>query len=210
MQPGLFDAAELRFAPGAILLRDFVQAEQAELIAGIEAIAARSPFRQMVTPGGFTMSVAVTNCGDAGWITDRSGYRYATTDPLTSKPWPPMPALFTALATRAAAVAGYENFVPDACLMNRYLPGTRMSLHQDRQEKPLEAPVVSISLGLSAIFLWGGAARSDRPQRIALHHGDAVIWGGESRLNFHGIAPLKRGSHPVLGDLRYNITFRRH
>jgi alkylated DNA repair protein (DNA oxidative demethylase) len=210
MQHGLFDPPELNFAPGAILLRNFVQAEQTALLAAIEAIAAAAPFRQMVTPGGFTMSVAFTNCGAAGWISDRSGYRYSATDPLTQKPWPTMPPLLSRLASRAAAAAGYPDFAPDACLMNRYLPGTRMSLHQDRQEKPLDAPVVSLSLGLSAIFLWGGDARTDRPQRIPLHHSDAVIWGGPSRLNFHGIAPLKPGSHPLLGDKRYNITFRKH
>jgi alkylated DNA repair protein (DNA oxidative demethylase) len=210
MQHGLFDSPELNFAPGAILLRNFVQAEQTALLAAIEAIAAAAPFRQMVTPGGFTMSVAVTNCGAAGWISDRSTYRYSAIDPLTQKPWPEMPPLLASLASRAAAMAGYPDFAPDACLINRYLPGTRMSLHQDRQEKPLDAPVVSLSLGLSAIFLWGGDARSDRPQRIPLHHTDAVIWGGLSRLNFHGIAPLKPGAHPLLGEKRYNITFRKH
>jgi alkylated DNA repair protein (DNA oxidative demethylase) len=210
MQHSLFEPPELAFAPGAILLRNFAQAEQIELIAAIEAIAAAALFRQMVTPGGFTMSVALTNCGEAGWISDRTGYRYSATDPLSGKPWPSMPALFKNLATRAAAAAGYAGFTPDACLINRYLPGTRMSLHQDRQEKPLDAPVVSLSLGLSAIFLWGGDARSDRPQRIPLHHTDAVIWGGPSRLNFHGIAPLKPGAHPLLGEKRYNITFRKH
>lgn len=210
MQPGLFDTVERFFAPGAALLRDFAQEEQAALIAAIEAIAGEAPFRQMVTPGGFTMSAALTNCGEAGWITDRAGYRYSRTDPLTLRPWPALPPLFAGLANRAAAAAGYENFVPDACLINRYLPGARMSLHQDRQEKALDAPVVSISLGLSAIFLWGGGKRRDRPRRIPLHHGDAVIWGGPSRLNFHGIAPLKHGIHPLLGEKRYNITLRRH
>jgi alkylated DNA repair protein (DNA oxidative demethylase) len=210
MQHSLFEPPELAFAPGAILLRNFAQAEQIELIAAIEAIAAAALFRQMVTPGGFTMSVALTNCGEAGWISDRTGYRYSATDPLSGKPWPSMPALFKNLATRAAAAAGYAGFTPDACLINRYLPGTRMSLHQDRQEKPLDAPVVSISLGLSATFLWGGETRNARPQRLVLHHGDAVIWGGPSRLNFHGIAPLKNGTHALLGEKRYNITFRKH
>jgi alkylated DNA repair protein (DNA oxidative demethylase) len=210
MQHSLFDTTEPRFAPGALLLRNFAHAEQLELLAAIEAIAAKAPFRQMVTPGGFTMSVAMTNCGAAGWITDRTGYRYSPTDPLTEKPWPAMPPLFSQLANRAAAAAGYADFDPDACLINRYLPGTRMSLHQDRQEKALDAPVVSLSLGLSATFLWGGDARAGRPQRIPLHHTDAVIWGGPSRLNFHGIAPLKSGTHPLLGEKRYNMTFRRH
>lgn len=210
MQQSLFEAPEIDLAPGAVLLRNFVQTEQGDLIAAIEAIATHAPFRQMVTPGGFTMSVAITNCGEAGWITDRAGYRYSPIDPLTGNLWPSMPPPLQRLATRAAAAAGYEGFTPDACLINRYLPGTRMSLHQDRQEKPLDAPVVSISLGLSATFLWGGETRNARPQRLILHHGDAVIWGGPSRLNFHGIAPLKNGTHPLLGSKRYNITFRKH
>ncbi len=210
MQLGLFDAPELAFAEGAVLFRDFAKPQDAELVALVESISAQSPFRQMVTPGGFTMSVALTNCGAAGWISDRKGYRYAATDPLSGESWPPMPELFSCLASRAAAAAGYLGFVPDACLINRYLPGTRMSLHQDKQEKPLEAPVVSVSLGLSASFLWGGQARTDRPLRLPLHHGDVVVWGGKSRLNFHGIAPLKSGSHPLLGEKRYNITFRLH
>ncbi len=204
---GLFARPELAFAPGAVLLPGFVLAEQIELLAGVEEIAAAAPFRQMITPGGFTMSVAMTNCG-AGWITDRKGYRYSGTDPLTGEAWPAMPVPFTRIAARAAAAAGYAGFTPDACLINRYLPGARMSLHQDRQEKRLDAPVVSISLGLSAIFLWGGEARGDRPQRIPLEHGDVVVWGGPSRLNFHGIAPLKAGCHALIGEKRYNITFR--
>lgn len=209
MQPTLFDTAR-NFAPGALLLREFAQAEVAALISGIDAITEAAPFRRMVTPGGFTMSVAMTNCGAAGWITDRKGYRYTKTDPETGRPWPAMPAPFSALAARAAAAAGYPDFAPDACLINLYLPGARMSLHQDRQEEALDAPVVSISLGLSAVFLWGGQSRTDRPQRIPLHHADAVIWGGPSRLNFHGIAPLKPANHPLLGDKRYNLTFRKY
>ncbi len=210
MQHSLFEPPELSFAAGAMLLRDFAQTEETDLIAAIEAIAAAAPFRQMVTPGGLTMSVAITNCGAAGWISDRAGYRYSAIDPLSQKTWPAMPEIFTNLANRAAAAAGYAGFMPDACLINRYLPGARMSLHQDRQEKPPDAPVVSISLGLSATFLWGNETRNARPLRLALHHGDAVIWGGPSRLNFHGIAPLKPGTHPMLGDKRYNLTFRKH
>ena len=204
------DCPGTAFAPGAVLLRGFVAARGAALIGAIEAVAARSPFRHMITPGGFTMSVALTNCGEAGWISDRKGYRYAPLDPLTGRPWPEMPPLFLQIATRAAAAAGYAEFHPDACLINRYVPGSRMSLHQDRQEKPLDQPVVSLSLGLAAIFLWGGATRGERPLRLPLYHGDAVVWGGPARLNFHGIAPLKSGHHPLLGQQRYNLTFRRH
>src|ERR1700710_2158841 len=182
MQPGLFDTPDVTIAPGVILLRNDAQPYADALLSAVAAIAAEAPFQQMVTPGGFTMSATLTNCG-AGWISDRKGYRYSNTNPQTAKPWPAVPALFAKLATKFAAAAGYENFVPDACIINRYIPGARMSLHQDSQEKPLDAPVVSISLGLSATFLWGGMSRSDRPLRIPLHHGDVIVWGGPSRLN---------------------------
>jgi alkylated DNA repair protein (DNA oxidative demethylase) len=208
MQPGLFDTTETAIAPGVVLLRNYAQTQAEAFIAEVGLIAAAAPFHHMVTPGGFTMSAALTNCG-AGWISDRKGYRYSNTNPQTGEPWPAIPALFSALAASAAAAAGYPNFIPDACIINRYIPGARMSLHQDSQEKPLDAPVVSISLGLSATFLWGGMSRSDRPQRIALHHGDVIVWGGPSRLNFHGIAPLKPATHPSLGAQRINLTLRR-
>jgi DNA oxidative demethylase len=155
------------------------------------------------------MSVAMTNCGSAGWITDRRGYRYDRIDPLTSQPWPAIPAVFMELAAEAAAMAGYKEFVPDACLVNRYEPGTRLSLHQDRNEKDFAAPIVSVSLGLPAVFLFGGGQRSDRPQRVLLRHGDVVVWGGPTRLNFHGVLPLKDGHHPVLGRCRLNLTLRK-
>jgi alkylated DNA repair protein (DNA oxidative demethylase) len=208
MQPALFDAPEPSIAPGVVLLRGYAQADADALVAAVARIAAAAPFRQMVTPGGFTMSAALTNCG-AGWISDRKGYRYSDINPQTGKAWPEIPALFSALARRAAAASGYPDFIPDACIINRYIPGARMSLHQDSQEKPLDAPVVSVSLGLSATFLWGGMARAGRPQRILLHHGDVIVWGGPSRLNFHGIAPLKPGSHPRVGAQRFNLTFRK-
>jgi alkylated DNA repair protein (DNA oxidative demethylase) len=208
MQPALFDAPEPSIAPGVVLLRGYAQADADALVAAVARIAAAAPFRQMVTPGGFTMSAALTNCG-AGWISDRKGYRYSDINPQTGKAWPEIPALFSALARRAAAASGYPDFIPDACIINRYIPGARMSLHQDSQEKPLDAPVVSVSLGLSATFLWGGMARAGLPQRILLHHGDVIVWGGPSRLNFHGIAPLKPGSHPRVGAQRFNLTFRK-
>jgi alkylated DNA repair protein (DNA oxidative demethylase) len=154
------------------------------------------------------MSVAMTNCGRAGWYSDRRGYRYAESDPLSGRPWPPLPEPFLALARRAAARCGHDRFDPDVCLINRYAPGARMSLHQDRDEGNLTAPIVSLSLGLEAMFLWGGGQRGDRPRRIPLVHGDAVVWGGASRLTFHGVAPLKDGEHPLVGRQRYNLTFR--
>jgi len=196
-------------AEGAVLLPGFARPVEADLIAGIGEIAAQAPFRHMVTPGGHSMSVAMTNCGHAGWVTDRSGYRYDEVDPESRKPWPAMPASFLALAARAAAEAGFDGFSPDACLITRYRPGARMSLHQDRDEDDFTAPIVSVSLGLPAIFLFGGSRRSDRPRRFRLEHGDIVVWGGPSRLFFHGIAPLADGEHAALGRQRINLTFRK-
>jgi DNA oxidative demethylase len=196
-------------AEGAVLLRAFARPVEADLIAGISAIAAQAPFRHMVTPGGHPMSVAMTNCGGAGWVTDRSGYRYDGVDPESRSAWPAMPPPFCELAARAAAAAGFDGFSPDACLINRYQPGARMSLHQDKDEHDFSAPIVSVSLGLPAIFLFGGLRRSDRPRRFRLEHGDIVVWGGPSRLFFHGVAPLADGEHALLGRQRINLTFRK-
>jgi alkylated DNA repair protein (DNA oxidative demethylase) len=178
------------------------------LMAGIRNVSAQSPFRQMITPGGYTMSVAMTNCGNVGWTTDRHGYLYAGIDPQTQKPWPDMPEVFLALAQACALEAGYGDFRPDACLINRYAPGAKLSLHQDKDEQTLSAPIVSVSLGLPAVFQFGGLKRNDPLQRVLLEHGDVVVWGGESRLFYHGIQPLKEGQHPVTGAFRYNLTFR--
>jgi DNA oxidative demethylase len=196
-------------AEGAVLLRGFARPVEAELIADIGAIVAQAPFRHMVTPGGHAMSVAMTNCGSAGWVTDRSGYRYDARDPEAEKPWPAMPPSFCRLAAQAAAEAGFSGFAPDACLINRYAPGAKMSLHQDKDETDFDAPIVSVSLGLSAIFLFGGLQRSDRPRRYRLEHGDIVVWGGPSRLFFHGVAPLGDDEHALLGRQRINLTFRK-
>ncbi len=196
-------------AEGAVLLRGFVGAAEAELIAALRNIAAAAPFRRMVTPGGHQMSVAMTNCGNAGWVTDRTGYRYDAADPESGQPWPAMPPLFRELADRAAGRAGFAGFAPDVCLINRYVPGAKMSLHQDEDELDFAAPIVSVSLGLPAIFLFGGLKRSDKPQRFRLEHGDIAVWGGPSRLFFHGVAPLADGEHPVMGPQRLNLTFRR-
>jgi DNA oxidative demethylase len=211
----LFDSApDLRpsreaMAEGAVLLRGFARPAQTELIADIGAVVAQAPFRHMVTPGGHAMSVAMTNCGAAGWVTDRSGYRYDVNDPEAEKPWPAMPPSFCRLAGQAAAEAGFFGFAPDACLINRYAPGAKMSLHQDRDETDFGAPIVSVSLGLSAIFLFGGLQRSDKPRRYRLAHGDIVVWGGPARLFFHGVAPLADGEHALLGRQRINLTFRK-
>ena len=196
-------------ADGAVLLRAFVRPIESELIAAVRAIVAQSPFRRMTTPGGHLMSVAMTNCGARGWITDHTGYRYDPIDPRTGAPWPAMPAVFRDLARRAAEQGGFTGFAPDACLVNRYTPGTRLSLHQDKDELDYAAPIVSVSLGLPATFLFGGMARSDKPRRFRLVHGDVVVWGGPNRLAYHGVAALADGEHPLLGRQRINLTFRR-
>jgi DNA oxidative demethylase len=190
--------------PGAYLLRGFAQKDAPALITEIGRIAIAAPFRNMVTPGGFQMSVAMTNCGQFGWVTDRSGYRYTSAD-LNGRVWPAMPAEFRSLAARAAAAAGFADFVADSCLINRYIAGARMSLHQDKDEADFAAPIVSVSLGLPATFLWGGAKRTDRPCRIRLESGDIMVWGGPARLNFHGVEPVANGDEAC----RYNLTFRK-
>jgi alkylated DNA repair protein (DNA oxidative demethylase) len=196
-------------AQGAVLLRGFARPAAAGLVAVLDDIAEAAPFRHMSTPGGHQMSVAMTNCGAFGWVTDLSGYRYDPIDPESGKPWPAMPAVFAELAQSAAAEAGFPAFAPDACLINRYQPGARMSLHQDKDEQDFAAPIVSMSLGLPAIFLFGGLKRSDRPRRFRLEHGDVVVWGGPARLAFHGVAPLADGEHGLIGRRRINLTFRK-
>lgn len=192
-----------------MLLRGFCCPIQHDLLGAIEAIAEQSPFRHMVTPGGYQMSVAMTNCGSVGWITNRTGYRYDAIDPQSGQAWPEMPPIFRELAGQAAAQAGFAGFRPEACLVNRYEPGARLSLHQDRDEKNYDEPIVSVSLGLPATFLWGGLKRSDKTVRYRLEHGDVVVWGGPSRLVFHGVAPLADGEHVLLGRRRINLTFRK-
>ncbi|KAF1041204.1 MAG: Alpha-ketoglutarate-dependent dioxygenase AlkB [Herbaspirillum frisingense] len=194
---------------GAMLLRVFAAQEAPALVRAIETILAAAPLRHMQTPGGFRMSVAMSNCGRYGWVTDRRGYRYQAEDPLSGQAWPPMPALFTALAARAAQAAGFAGFDPDACLINRYEPGARMSLHQDKDELDMSQPIVSVSLGLPATFLFGGMERADKPRRMRLESGDVVVWGGPARLLFHGVDTLPEGEHRLTGRCRYNLTFRR-
>ena len=195
-------------APGAVILRRFAVDGAGALMTAIEQVASQSPFRQMVTPGGYTMSVAMTNCGQLGWTTNARGYLYSPVDPQTQSPWPAMPEVFRSLCDRASAAAGYPAFTPDACLINRYAPGAKLSLHQDKDEPDLRAPIVSVSLGLPAVFQFGGRKRSDPLTRLMLEHGDVVVWGGESRLFYHGIQPLKPGEHTLTGEFRYNLTFR--
>lgn len=196
-------------APGAVVLRGFALPRVAALLAALRDVTAVAPFRQMITPGGYRMSVTMSGCGRYGWVSDRSGYRYDPLDPTSSQPWPAMPESFRQLARDAAADAGFPGFEPDACLINRYVPGARLSLHQDKDELDLASPIVSVSLGLPALFLFGGLKRGDKTQRIPLAHGDVVVWGGPARLRYHGVLPLKEGSHPLLGEERINLTFRK-
>jgi len=193
---------------GAKLLRGKALPFEKELFEALDEITAASPFRHMVTPGGYKMSVATTNCGEAGWVTDRKGYRYDSIDPETGNPWPPMPASFLNLAVAAATDAGYPAFRPDACLINRYEPGARLPLHQDKNERDFANPIVSVSLGLPATFQFGGLKRTDPVKKFALRHGDVAVWGGPSRLYYHGVTELKDGQHQVLGRMRINLTFR--
>lgn len=192
-----------------MVLRGFAAAEAPVLIEEVGRVAEAAPFRNLVTPGGYTMSVAMTNCGRVGWVSDRTGYRYDPNDPETAAGWPAMPPAFLDLSVRAAAAAGFANYQPDACLINRYIAGAKLGLHQDRDEKDAWAPIVSVSLGLPATFLWGGKRRSDPVRRLRLESGDVAVWGGPARFVYHGVAPLKAGDHPLTGDARINLTFRK-
>ena len=201
--------ARYDLAEGAVLLRGFALAADADLGRAVAGVAVAAPFRNMRTPGGFTMSVAMTNCGPFGWVSSERGYRYAEEDPMTGVPWPALPPVMLDLARDAAAAVGFERFEPDACLVNRYEPGARLTLHQDKNESDLRQPIVSVSLGVPAVFLFGGLKRKDRPLRLELVHGDVVVWGGPSRLRYHGVAPLKSAQHPFAGQCRINLTLRR-
>ncbi len=214
MTGDLFDAteplqgAQTPVAPGAVLLHGFAREVEAAVLQALDQVIGEAPLRHLTTPGGYTMSVAMSNCGPLGWVSDRRGYRYAALDPLSGRPWPAMPPCWADLAARAAAQAGFERFQPDACLVNLYEPGAKLSLHQDKDEKDFSAPIVSVSLGLPAVFLFGNESRSGRPARWRLAHGDVVVWGGPARLAYHGVAPLADGEHPLLGRRRINLTFR--
>lgn len=215
MTMSLFDDTEYgpgrqeELCPGAVVLHRHALPNETAILAALRGVAASAPFRHMVTPGGFRMSVAMTNCGSYGWVSDDTGYRYDRTDPRSGKSWPEMPGMFLKLAQDAAADAGFHGFVPDACLVNCYEPGARLSLHQDKNERDLGAPIVSVSLGIPAVFMFGGLRREDRPIRIQLAHGDVVVWGGPARLRYHGVLPLKPAYHPLTGGQRINLTFRK-
>jgi Alkylated DNA repair protein len=204
--------SELRqqqLGPGATLLRGFAVPVSAALAGDLQRVIARAPFRHMVTPGGLSMSVAMTNCGSYGWISERTGYRYASIDPESGKPWPSMPESFLRLAGEAAAAAGFEGFAPDACLINRYQAGAKLSLHQDKDEHDFGQPIVSVSLGVPATFLFGGSSRAGTTLRVPVRHGDVLVWGGPARLNYHGVLPVKAAHHPFAGAHRINLTLRK-
>jgi alkylated DNA repair protein (DNA oxidative demethylase) len=209
----LFDnidaAATVDLGPGAVVLRALALRDDSALLEALRVITDEAPFRHMITPGGFRMSVAMTNCGELGWVTDRTGYRYAAIDPESGRPWPRMPEIFSDLAKEAAARAGFDDFRPDSCLINRYEPGARLSMHQDKNERDYDQPIVSVSLGLPATFLFGGIRRNDKAVRAPLMHGDVVVWGGPARLRYHGVTALKDGRHPLVGAQRINLTFRK-
>ena len=196
-------------AEGAVLLRGYAEAEAPALVDSIMKIAEAAPFRHLITPGGYRMSVAMTNCGEAGWVSDRTGYRYDACDPTTGRTWPAMPESFLALARRTALEGGFADFTPDVCLINRYEAGSRLTMHQDHDERDMKDPIVSVSLGLPAKFLFGGLRRADRPRRILVENGDVAVWGGPARLTYHGVDRLAAGSHPLTGPYRFNLTFRR-
>ncbi|WP_397476113.1 DNA oxidative demethylase AlkB [Pusillimonas sp.] len=212
MNLDLFDTASSKETEAlgrhAFVLRGYALPFVEGILPALAAIEAAAPFRRMQTPGGHTMSAALTNCGELGWVSDRSGYRYSSVDPLSGRPWPAMPEVFRQLAQEAARAAGLPNFKPDACLLNCYLPGSKMALHQDKNENDLTASIVSVSLGIPAVFLFGGHHRSDKAARVPLFHGDVVVWGGEDRMRFHGILPIKPAEHSLLGGRRINFTFR--
>ena len=209
MNRDLFDTSDdvQILADGMFLLRR--AADSSALYRQVEAIAARAPFRHLETPGGGRMSVAMTNCGELGWVSDRRGYRYSATDPLTDAPWPEMPSSWLALAQTAASRCGFDRLEPDVCLINRYVAGSRLGAHQDRDEGDFNHPIVSVSIGLPATFLLYGHSRGGRAERIRLHDGDIVVFGGPSRMVYHGVGVLKDGRHPITGACRINLTFRR-
>jgi alkylated DNA repair protein (DNA oxidative demethylase) len=203
------DTGEVQLGAGTTLLRSCALRTETEVLRDLSDVTARAPFRHMITPGGFRMSVGMTNCGTWGWVTDRNGYRYDQRDPESGQTWPKMPEPFLELARDASARAGFRGFSPDACLINRYEPGAKLSLHQDRNEKDMAHPIVSVSLGIPATFLLGGMTRSERAVKLELIHGDVLVWGGPDRLRYHGVMPLKEAVHPLLGRYRINLTFRK-
>ena len=191
--------------PGAVLMRGLALPQDREFFAAMESIIAAAPLHHAVTPGGLPMGVMVTDCGDSRAFANR----WDAANTPGKQPWPRMPRVLYDFAIRCANRSGFPLFRPDACHINRYHAGIKLGLHQDRHEIDLNQPIVSISLGLECIFLLGGLQRTDKARHILLEHGDVIVWGGPSRMRFHGVQPLKPGSHPLTGPYRYNLTFRR-
>lgn len=206
---GFAEPERIELGEQSFILPGFALSYEAQLLQALPVLLQQSPLRSMQTPGGKRMSVATSSCGPYGWVSDAHGYRYSELDPLCGQAWPAMPLDWQRLAAAAATQAGFAGFAPDACLINCYTPGARMGLHQDRDERDFVWPIVSVSLGLPARFQFGGLQRTDVTQRYLLRHGDVVVWGGVDRLRFHGVMPLAEGSHPLLGEQRINLTFRR-
>lgn len=200
---------KLEIIKDVYLLSGFVAPFEVQLVADLNAVILAAPLRQMMTPSGFSMSVTTTSCGELGWVSDKKGYRYSPVDPVSNKPWPAMPSSFKQLAQNVAATAGFANFDPDACLINCYQPATKMGLHQDKDEQDFTQPIVSVSLGVPAMFQMGGFVRADKTLKFPLYHGDVLVWGGASRLRFHGVLPIKAANHPAFGTRRVNLTFRK-
>lgn len=204
-----FNESILQITEDAFLLTGFALPEIAMIWQDIQTVISQAPLSSMQTQGGLYMSVQTTSCGELGWVSDRKGYRYSPINPLTRQKWPIMPESLRQLAQSAGSKAGFADFQPDSCLINQYNIGAKMGLHQDKDERDFSQPIVSVSLGLPATFQFGGAKRSDKTAKVQVHHGDVVVWGGISRLYFHGVSPIKPGNHTLLGMRRINLTFRK-
>lgn len=203
----LFDDPRLELSKDAYLLKGYAHPFDSKLKQAIQAVTAISPFRRMGTAWG-PMSVAMTNCGQVGWVSDPQGYRYDQIDPLTGRRWPDMPDCFRDLAAAAARECGFDGFRPDACLVNQYQVGATLGIHRDQDEADFSHPIVSVSLGIPANFQFGGTDRKDPMRSVPLEHGDVVVWGGAARLNYHGVPKLKDAFHPFCDNTRINLTFR--
>lgn len=193
--------------PDLFVLANFVDTNP--LMVQVERITKVSPFRKMMTPNGHYTGVALTNCGDFGWTSDRNEYRYSSSDPLNNQPWLAIPESFKALAKNAAHVAGFKDFEPDACLINQYLIGTKLGSHQDKNEKDFSQPIVSVSIGLSAVFQIFGNQRAGQAINYRLYDGDVVVWGNSARLCYHGVRTLSAAELDPTCQQRINITFRK-
>jgi len=191
--------------PGATLMRGLAQAQDGEFLEAMQGVLSAAPLHHATTPTGLPMGVMVSDCGTP----EAFRRRWDPANPAVRQMWPPMPRALLDFSLRCAVRAGFPLFRPDTCHVNRYQAGTKLGLHQDRHECDMSQPIVSVSFGLECVFLLGGLERTDSPKRILLEHGDVIVWGGPSRMRFHGVQPLKPGHHPLTGPYRYNLTFRK-